>query len=767
MYKKIILLIVFLSYSFFAIGQIYSGKVVTYKNKPVEYANVLLLSTDSLILTGAATDSLGYYRIIKNTIRKTSYIKIISLSYNDTIIPIANIKQQEAIIRLTESFEELQEVLIKGKQQTFSMKNGTLIANVTRNKVLKNSGSIDKLLNKIPFVYGQDGEFVVLGTDGSAEIYLNNHKVQDPGILQTLRSQDILSVEVIKNPGAKYGAEVSSVIMIKTIKKSDTKAISINQYIQVQKRTSTYSGVNLSMDSGKIYWNLSLGYSNTNMFSGNRNELSMTNSSNNSRTSNDVNIGYNSNYYIGKFSVNISLSKDSDIGLYSNLNGGEMKNEINSAGLINYTNGIESFNSPMSALSNNKPLKSISTLYFTDKVGNTNIDITDNLLYGRRKQYFDYKEIKNETNVNTNGKQHFFVNALLCSFNTSVKIFNIGYGFEITSSINKNNFSETEKSINTGIEDSYIKNEQTLLAGYWDLRFSFKSFSFYAGLRYEHEIPKYIENGVKNDKKNSSRNIYSPSTIISYNGESIKANIGYRRTVLRPSYSLLNNFIVYENRYAYQQGNPLLKNRISDLFSFMGIYKNFKWNFSYNIFKDKAASMLMPYSSNTTIVLKKINNVPKYSVSSLGLNWGTFYGNYYPSIEVTFAKQWLDYNSKDYNKASFNISLDNYVEFKNNWYLDIVSKYSTRKYNLFTRISHQWGYNITLSKEYKDFIFDLSFNNLFLDRKLKINKKMNQITLREIYLQDFSGVSLNISLRINSIKVKHRNKKSSNEIKRF
>ena len=95
------------------------------------------------------------------------------------------------------------------------------------------------------------------------------------------------------------------------------------------------------------------------------------------------------------------------------------------------------------------------------------------------------------------------------------------------------------------------------------------------------------------------------------------------------------------------------------------------------------------------------------------------------------------------------------------------ANYTTRSNNLFLDLSRRWNYNVMLSKSFKNFTFDFTLQNLFLDNKLYRLREMSGIVSKEIEEQDFSGVSLNISYRFNSVRASYRNRKTSNESKRF
>ena len=55
---------------------------------------------------------------------------------------------------------------------------------------------------------------------GTPLIYINGRQVRDDSELDQLNSEDIKSVEVVTNPGARYDATVTAVIRIQTIRRA-------------------------------------------------------------------------------------------------------------------------------------------------------------------------------------------------------------------------------------------------------------------------------------------------------------------------------------------------------------------------------------------------------------------------------------------------------------------------------------------------------------------------------------------------------------------
>ncbi|MDP0531646.1 outer membrane beta-barrel protein [Porphyromonas gingivalis] len=751
---------------------LYSGQVLSEETGvPIEFANVIILSQDSSFLAGGVTSENGMYSF--NLEQKKiegqfpQLIKVTSVGYESLIKPLASYPRENARLLLKPHVEHLQEVTVIGKRRVFSLKDGAFIANVAAVPSLKNSGSMDDLLNRIPFVQGGGGSYSVLGTGGDATLYLDGQKVQDASILQQLRSQDIASIEVINTPGVQYKASTKSVIKINTIKKHNSTSLSVSQYALMQNKLSTYSGGNVSQSNKRTYWNFNVGYSHTGMSNRSSDYYALSNDGSLSETSSTANIINQSDFLIGGFNLNLSPSKETNIGVISNFNIGNAKFDIHSSGLIHSENGVEQLNTPFSSQLNTKPYKSTSSLYYNGKIGKTSVNVTDEFLFGRSTKLFSYDEIETSSSIETTGKQSFAMNSIMLSFQTPIKSVMLGYGTEMTVSFNRNSLLKNEEGLTTDVANSNIKNKQTLLASFLDLRTKWKKMSLYAGLRYEYEMSSYIQNGIKPTFQKSSPHFVSPTLSLSYFEKDFQMTLSYRRNINRPAYSSLNNFVIIENQYIYQQGNPFLLNQTKDVVQLIGTYKKFSFNLSCNYIQNTTATVLTKHESNENVVLKRVINIPNYSMFFFGLNWKDSFGPYSPSIGLNCTKQFVEYHGHSYNRPMIRLTSEHYIDLGRGWRSSLFASYTTRSNNLFLDLSRRWNYNVMLSKSFKNFTFDFTLQNLFLDNKLYRLKEMSGIVSKEIEEQDFSGVSLNISYRFNSVRASYRNRKTSNESKRF
>ena len=748
---------------------IYSGRVISSEDKaPIPLANIVLLAQDSSFIAGGVTDELGRYSITTEQGKVPQWIRATCIGYEDLLRPISRYPREGAEIILEVQTNQLQDVTVRAKRKAFKLKDGAFVANVSAVPSLRNSGSIDNLLNRIPFVQGSGGSFSVLGTGGEATLYLDGQRVQDASILQHLRSQDIASVEVINTPGAQYKASTNSVIKIHTIKKQNMTSLSASQYALLQNRLSTYTGVNVAHSNARAYWNFNAGYSRAATVSGNSDYYGMLNGSGDLlETFSSSDMTNRSDIFMGGLGLNISPAKETNIGFVSNLKVVAVTIDYASEGLIHKESGIVRLNTPYTSQIDSRPYKSTSSLYYNGKIGATSVNVTDEILLGSATKSSVYDEVGTSAHAQTKGADRYGMNSLMLSFQTPVKGVKLGYGAELALSFNKNELQQTEQGIVTDVVSSTVKNGQTLLGTFVDVRAQWLGLSWYAGLRYEYEASSYTQNGTRVTRQKPSPHFLSPSFSLSYSGEDLQATLSYRKSLHRPAYSSLNNFTLLENQYVYQQGSPFLLNETNDALQLLGTYKTLSFSASYNYIRNTATTALARHETKDDVVLKRVISIPCYSTLSLGLDWSDSFGPYSPSFGVELQKQFFEYQGTTYGRPMLELSTDHYVELGKDWRVDVSASYSSRSHQLFSDLSARWDYSLMLSKELGNFTIDLTLQNLFLDNKHYKTREMAGILAREVEEQDFSGVSLNVSYRLHSVKASYRNGKASSESHRF
>lgn len=190
-----------------------SGKIVDAKGEPLAFANVVLLNRqDSTFVNGAVSGENGCFSIESSC--SGGILKVTSVGYKTIFKDCKG--ENVGVIKMEEDSKMLGEVVIKSSLPKTILKNGGMTTIVV-GSVLEKAGTIEHLLDRIPNVSAQNGNIKVFGR-GEPIIYINGRQMRDRSELDRLSSDNIKSVEVISNPGARYAASTKAVIRITTKK---------------------------------------------------------------------------------------------------------------------------------------------------------------------------------------------------------------------------------------------------------------------------------------------------------------------------------------------------------------------------------------------------------------------------------------------------------------------------------------------------------------------------------------------------------------------
>lgn len=229
---KFSIIVLLLLVSIDGVAQI-QGRVLDEKERAISYANVVLLTADSVFIDGAATSITGGFYFHPSQAKNGKYRLRISYIGYETLNMIC---QSDSVgdIRLTPQTNMLSEVSVTAP--IYKMKSNSLIVSV-QNTLLSHLEDVGKMLEFIPGLqYSNDG-LRVFGK-GRPLVYLNGRILTDLTELERLKSSDIATVEIIKNPGAAYSASSQAVVKIRTIrKKGDGLSVDLKSYFQLAHST--------------------------------------------------------------------------------------------------------------------------------------------------------------------------------------------------------------------------------------------------------------------------------------------------------------------------------------------------------------------------------------------------------------------------------------------------------------------------------------------------------------------------------------------------
>lgn len=217
LFKNIIVLCVFfLSYSITIQSQTVEikGMVIDSLTRyKIEFANVLLLNTDSSFYSGTTTDSTGYF-IFSVKEKKSYLLKISCLGYNSKFFSMAFNQLFEA--ELTQNETVLNEVLVKGKFNVIKNSASNLIFRVT-DLMREEAFLATHILEKIPTVYVDFNNKIFVKGSGNVLILQNGIELPSNTLVNQISPQSIEKVEISRIIPAKYlNKGFSSIINIIT-----------------------------------------------------------------------------------------------------------------------------------------------------------------------------------------------------------------------------------------------------------------------------------------------------------------------------------------------------------------------------------------------------------------------------------------------------------------------------------------------------------------------------------------------------------------------
>jgi len=743
------------------------GTVTDSEGNSIAYAN-LVIYRGSEFVSGTTSGIDGNFKlpVSDKLIDGTCFLVASFVGMINDTVRISNLKLTDGLsIILQPDANLLDEISIMAHKNPITIKGNMLVANV-EHSVLSGMGSLDNLMNKIPFVTSENCEISIFGR-GSAVVYLNNRKVCDVNILKQLKPQQIKKVEVVTNPDSKYGSDVNSVVKIYTI--DNPEGLGSFLYMNVGLLPKLQENFFASVIYVKAKWEVS---ANINIGNGFLKE-----------DGNDTDVIRNSNSYkyekyhndydykmlSGQVGLNYSISDKSNLGfkLWSyNFN---YTNDY-SMNMQHFVNDVVDFDEYTSSPINTKPSQVYSELYYTLMFGNTTAEFSNIYMNGDNKVENAYSE--SLVNVDTRSVSDYCINSSLLDFGTIfTEHFSISYGAEFTYTDNLQTFSYSENNISTDMYSNETTLNQVLNGEYLDCHFSASKFVFDLGGRFEFASFTY-----KDSKNQNGENVvrhysdFLPNINIGYRPiDKFNFSIGYRESSQRPGYQDLNSNFKFMNRYRYSQGNPALTPFYKRSINAMAALYDFRIISSFDINRDKIFTEYL--CEDDFVVLERKSNMPDFNELSIGTQWSKDFKIYSPSVEIDYSKQYLEGvyldDICDYKKPAWCFRLDNSFKLPYQIMLNLSMDYSSRSHSIFEYRHETWGTNIILSKSFRSGLqLTFSAQNLFVP-----DKQVSCLRYKDLYHEEIvhrqKRITLDFSYNINSKNEKFSNRNTSKEFNRI
>ena len=614
----------------------FTGRVVDEMGQPTSFANVVLMNaTDSAFVDGTMTDTDGAFTLTGTA--SCPIIKISYLGYKTRVLD--GVRADLGTITLEPETTMLGEVIVKGERPAFKLTTEGIKTDV-ENTLLRKVGSANAVLQNLPGVQKTKDGIEVFGK-GTPLIYINGRKLQNQTELDQISSEDIQSVELITNPGAKYDATVESVILIKT-RRPQGEGFSFNT------QASYYAAERPDLDLG-TNWNYR--HKGLDVFG------SVWYNDGRSKQDDDVILDVKADtlWHMDEL-MDIKSHYNS---LYTSIGTNYIFNDNHSAGFrydtkayfLDRTCGTFTAdviangqfydhldNSLYESTKHNMP--HTLNAYYNGKMGKTSIDFnTDYVFFKNRETHYN-DEVSQEQQSRT-VTSYSVVRNQLCATKLVLSWNLWGGNLEVGTE-----FDHTRRN------DEYINLEQIVPTSFTEQRENnYILFAEYArplpfgqmkvGLRNENVTTNYYNQGVRIAEQSRSYHHLFPSVGLMTAVGPVQLIANYAAKIKRPYYHELSSSVTYANRFTWQSGNPLLKPSIRHEASLMAMYRWVTLMLNYKHTDDHIVNVGREVPGSESITWLYRENVDNEDAVMLMVTLSPRFGLYQPSLTMGMMKEWI------------------------------------------------------------------------------------------------------------------------------
>ena len=652
----------------------YKGTIIDEAGQPIAYANVALLNpVDSTLLNGGVSNESGYFAVpapsspSPNGAADPLLLKISFVGYKTVYKRCEN--PEIGTIQMQPAQYTIKGVQVKGHRLLYtSTEKGLQVA--VQGTPLEQFGSVTEMLTHLPLMMS-DGK---IAGHGKPEIYINNKKVRDIQELDRYRADEILSAEIITNPGTEYGVNVTSVIRLKTVRKAG-EGWSGNFSAAYRQGKENYANGNASLNyrtkNGMDFF--ARGYltnQNVRIDATANDQLQASSIWDYQKEALWL---YKMKYYFADLGWNWEINDRHSVGLtYTAFNyignsttRREMDEQTWQDGML-----VDGGRSQTNTLTRPHMTHAVNA-YYVGNIGKWNLDFSADFYDAKSVQAMD-GGTGNTVSVSsqTNTKNQLLAEKLVVT--APVLKGELTFGEEASVVGRTHNFIQSGFSY-----DSHIQQQTSIWSLFANYSRQLGKLSFNAGIRWQNEHNRYNIDGKRNDEMSPDYSVLIPRFSVSYRTEKWHHKFSYNCSRNNPPYGLLSSSVNYRSKYEYDTGNPFLKPQTLHNISWNSSWKWFYVEAFYQYYKNSIRSFQTAYDdvNHPGVVIMDYRNTPKQEYYGLVLNFspkvGIWQMNY--SAELFFCNDDvypLGITHK-WNGLITQFSLDNTFTLPHDWLLNV------------------------------------------------------------------------------------------------
>lgn len=622
------------------------GTVADAKDQPIPFANIVLLAkADSAVITGAMAKEDGTFSI--SLPEKPCLVRLSSLGYRTLTLPADTLLHRPRLL-LESTDSLLGEAVVSARRPISRLEAGAIVTTV-ENTVLSKSGNAKDLLARVPGLNrNSDDNIEVLGK-GTPLFYINGREMRDPKELERLRSEDIKSVEVIQNPGARYDSSISAVVRIRTVKRAgdgfgvDATA---NFYQAFYPKESgqlnmryRHKGLELFAEGNFTQWKTkSTSETRQTIFNDHTWQQDFT-----------QRITFDYKRVNATAGFNLDLKGESSLGMRYAY---DRQLPFNASGSLNsqvFEDGVPSdvLRSEISTNHEAEPTHQLNAYYY-GKFGKQELNIDADFYMQRANQSQtsdEQSQNADDRTVDTDNPTKSVTGAAKIHYGVPLGGGKFGVGVQASLTNRTDDYivkNATEQTAAWGVQSSSTELRQQAVAGYAEYSRNIKKWNFSAGLRFEHVAFDYFANSVKQPGQCRTYDNLFPKLSLAGPIGKTQLMLSYSSTTKRPSYGDLSNNVTYANRYVMQGGNPYLRPSFTHSVSAVSVWKFLQGSVTFQQVKDEVIMWAEHVPGNNSAV--KISNINKsFPTLSVSVSASPVIKKiWHPTWTLFLMKQWFE-----------------------------------------------------------------------------------------------------------------------------
>ena len=799
--KKLFALAIALTFatlSFAQTGKI-NGRIIASDGKPMEFVTVTLHQTkDSSLVKGEITDATGRYEFmtLKNGQYFVSAQQVGLKKATSDPLSISGNSLTAKDLKLVEDNVNLKAVTITAQKPFIEQQIDKTVVNVENSIVSAGSTALEILEKSPGVVVDNDGKIQLRGKEG-VRIMLDGKpsqlsQEQLTNMLRNMNANQILKIEIITNPSAKYDAAGNAGIINIVMKKNQLYGTN-GQILSTYGQGVYYKSYNsLSLNYRNGAWNVFGSYNYNNSINFNSNMIDRIFRANNGKgavtdsfvqTANGRRPRHSNSWRGG---VDYNLSSKTTVGVL--FNGGFGGINTNQARNLENTTTIYR---PDGTINSKLLTVSTSNDYWQEFSGNANLkhtfdstgrELTVDLDYSKYKNGDDEafrvtslsstSAIKNQQNL-TDAK--FDVASAKFDYSQPLsKKAKFEFGAKTSYVQNSNDIKFYNIVDNIKISDKNITNDflykENINAAYGNWQHELpKGLSYQIGLRIENTNITGSQKTLDTSFTRHYTDLFPTAFVQKKWGKKDKnaLRLGFSRRIDRPNYENLNPFRHFLDQYTYQLGNPNLTpqytNNMDLTYTLMGAMSI---SVNYGKTKDVMSEVLKQDddAKQTFITRENLATRENYGVSvnmpipikkwwflnvNTGYNVNHFMGTYLNS-------------ALDVKIPQFSANVQSRFTLPKDMSAEISGMYISQIQQGLILSEPFYGVNLGISKQMFDRRLTLRLNaqDIFYSQKFRGHQKYENLDIKIVGFGDSRQVRFTASYRFGNQKVQQARRRS-------